>query len=446
MKVQTPPFDPEVHKAENEAMVHSKDEKDDSFVEMIASRTPLRKVHGELSDQASNDLEGDGNLHDGKDDQLHKVVRRTPAVPANRIEDSVEAIDALEDALEKVDQSIPNLIIDRQSPVKLRRQKSTQYSMAGGMPEPTLSAAKSADIVSGVKKSATIKASVTREKSQRSAKGQAKKPPGTISSSSKTSSVKPPKTAEKAPSFAVTPAPAPSHKRVSSLHKAPFQPVKSTKPPTRPSFELPGEAISRKLKEAREECLKLEEEEKVKKRDFKARPVRLSQAPAPVVRTTLASKARMNMAKDDSAERNTSNDHAPKIRPLARTSSAGVNKRLSTLTVPKSSRSSVADASSSAICRPSLTSSANKANQVSNKSSPSRPSITPIDAAQQKLRGKEIFGRAQAEREERERARKEKEEGTKRARAEAAERGRVASREWAERQKVKKEGEKVAVA
>lgn len=44
------------------------------------------------------------------------------------------------------------------------------------------------------------------------------------------------------------------------------------------------------------------------------------------------------------------------------------------------------------------------------------------------------------EQDERDRIKREKEEAAKKARAEAAERGRLASREWAERQRLKKMG------
>ncbi|RDA87231.1 hypothetical protein CP532_2544 [Ophiocordyceps camponoti-leonardi (nom. inval.)] len=47
------------------------------------------------------------------------------------------------------------------------------------------------------------------------------------------------------------------------------------RPLTKPTFELPGEAISRRKREEREAKLRAEEEEDRKKREFKARPVRL---------------------------------------------------------------------------------------------------------------------------------------------------------------------------
>ena len=68
--------------------------------------------------------------------------------------------------------------------------------------------------------------------------------------------------------------------------------VKSTKPLTRPCFELPGEAVSRRLREERQARLRRDEEAAEARREFWARPVRLSKRPAPVVKATVTSKAR----------------------------------------------------------------------------------------------------------------------------------------------------------
>lgn len=71
----------------------------------------------------------------------------------------------------------------------------------------------------------------------------------------------------------------------------------SPKPRTRrtlakPSFELPGEAISRRKREEREAKLRAEEEEDRKKREFKARPMRASNGSATLPRATMASRGR----------------------------------------------------------------------------------------------------------------------------------------------------------
>ncbi|KAL9602229.1 MAG: hypothetical protein Q9219_001953 [cf. Caloplaca sp. 3 TL-2023] len=233
-------------------------------------------------------------------------------------------------------------------------------------------------------------------------------------------------------------------KRISSVHKAPFVPAKSTKRPTRSNFELPGEAVARKFKEAREERMKREEEEKAKKPAFKARPVRLSQAP--VVKLTAASRARISMAKGESPLATVAKDSTPTsgISPdpcAAVVSSAG--KRPSTLSKCKASAPAPANSSARVVRGPSNPSASTKAITAKPITQSSlRQSVSATDAAQLKAKGREVFNRGRMEQDERDRMRKEKEEAAKKARAEAAERGRIASREWAEKQKLKKMAEK----
>lgn len=66
-----------------------------------------------------------------------------------------------------------------------------------------------------------------------------------------------------------------------------------------------------------------------------------------------------------------------------------------------------------------------------------KSTVTPVDAVQQKFTGKEVFNRDKMEKEAKDRERRDKEEAAKQARAQAAERGRQASREWAEKQRQK---------
>lgn len=77
--------------------------------------------------------------------------------------------------------------------------------------------------------------------------------------------------------------------------------VKSTKPPTRSSFELPGDAVARKLKERREERLKQQDEAGAhQQKDCRSRTVRLSSAPT--VRPTATSRARISLAQGGALE------------------------------------------------------------------------------------------------------------------------------------------------
>jgi len=86
--------------------------------------------------------------------------------------------------------------------------------------------------------------------------------------------------------------------------------------------------------------------------------------------------------------------------------------------------------------RSTSTSSANR-NSVVLLADGDKSIVIPVDAAAMKSKGKRVFNRDRMEKETMERERKEKEEAAKKARAEAAERGRIASREWAERQRKK---------
>ena len=226
--------------------------------------------------------------------------------------------------------------------------------------------------------------------------------------------------------------------RVSSLTTRPFIPTKSSKPPTRSTFALPGEAVAQKLKAAREARLKREEADKTQVSVLKARPVRQNVVPTMEVKTNTASRARMSVAGRATSGKGADGvTKGPVIRPLARISSTGSTQtNLNRDIVPKTQHGAStaspattnappAKANSSATRAPSLTASKAPGRRVSTMS---------------KATGKEVFARAKLEEEARLKEKKEKEEAAKKARVEAAERGRLASREWAERMKAKKAG------
>ncbi|RGP64119.1 hypothetical protein FLONG3_9665 [Fusarium longipes] len=199
---------------------------------------------------------------------------------------------------------------------------------------------------------------------------------------------------------------------------------KSSKPLTKPAFELPGEAISRRKREEREARLKLQEEEEQLKREFKARPVRNSITPASIPRETIASLARQGkLPQEDTTKQ-------PSIK----------TKRMSSLgprTVPgfegqvSQSRSRLSTAKSH--------DDLNRGTSVSTGSgSGKRAALTAEETHQLKIRGREIFKRDNnSYMQEREREKREREELTRQARIQAAERSRIASRQWAENKRIK---------
>lgn len=194
---------------------------------------------------------------------------------------------------------------------------------------------------------------------------------------------------------------------------------KSTRVLPTPTFELPGEAISRRKREAREAKLRAQEEEEKKRREFKARPIKASlNQPSTVPRDTITSRARLAKASDESA--------AAAVK--------GSSGRRSSLALTSSTHSSSPTrgrtaTTSSQISR---TTSQSVASSVSKRST-----LSSEDSAQQKLRGKDIFERDSRLAAERERERSERETLAKTAREQAAERSRQASREWAEKQRRK---------
>ncbi|KAL9035330.1 MAG: hypothetical protein Q9180_004920 [Flavoplaca navasiana] len=360
--------------------------------------------------------------------------KRSPVRVSMRPEDSIEAIDRFEEEMEKVGDLIPTVKKRGQSPKGKKRSGNTATNMRTSstrpsttqtskvltsrrvtpMVNPKLAAPAKQKDTASIPKTNDTKVDLKNQK---------------VSDSSSTSGSN--------TSIAIK-------KRVSSVHKAPFVPAKSTKPPTRASFELPGEAVARKLKEAREKRMEREEEEKAvpQKPKFTARPVRVSQAP--VVKPTATSRARISMAKGEApAALSMKKSTTPMPKPISGFGAApkeSAGKRLSTLSVKK--RSSPTSANTSArINRDSPTIASNGQQVPKSRLSvqPSvRQSVTAADAAQMKAKGKSIFNRGRVEHDELEQMKKDKEEAARKARAEAAERGRIASREWAEKQKAKK--------
>ncbi|KAM0498739.1 hypothetical protein ACHAP8_005959 [Fusarium lateritium] len=201
---------------------------------------------------------------------------------------------------------------------------------------------------------------------------------------------------------------------------------KSSKPLTKPTFELPGEAISRRKREERETRLKAQEEEEQRKREFKARPMRNSITPGSIPRETIASLSRKG-----------------KLPPQEDTSKQPINiktKRMSSLG-PWSAPGSQSQISQSR-GRLSTTTSHENLNRETSTSTGSgigkRAALSAEEAHHLKMRGREIFQRDNnAYVQDKERERREREEATRLAREQAAERSRIASREWAEKKRLK---------
>lgn len=362
---------------------------------------------------------------------------------SNKSEDPIEAMDELEDAVEKVNLEIPNLT----SSAEKRSEKPTEEKEKAkkAKPAPVVRMTKATQarlsMAQGGSKDAVKAPTTTRPRPsttlgrassvrQSVVPSAARKDPKTTSTTTKPDS-RPKKE---------TVIPHSKPRPVSLSFPTPPPAPKSSKAPTKSTFQLPGEAVAAKLKAAREERMKREAEQAAakskekpdvaaaeKKPAFKARPVPGTLKHTPSVRQTAASRAR------ESAMNGGSSGASVKKGPTSTTGTATAKPRPSTstssskppaptnLTVSKRPRPS-------SVQIPASTSSFNPAHRSTSNTSTSTS------------KGKEVYARAAAAKEAAETSKREKEDAARKARAAAAERGRAASREWAEKQKARKAG------
>jgi hypothetical protein len=200
--------------------------------------------------------------------------------------------------------------------------------------------------------------------------------------------------------------------------------AKSAKLPTRPTFELPGEAISRRKREEHQAKLKVQEEEERRRREFKARPPPSKVVPTTAPRETIASRARQT-----------------KATMAENTARTPVLKKYAAATIGPHSRSALLSTVNQQQVRGRGLKDESSPNQASRATSAStgsvsgkRSSVSHEDVQMQKLRGHEIYMRDNSWTDSRARERQQREQLAKVAREEAAERSRQQSREWAARQ------------
>lgn len=149
-----------------------------------------------------------------------------------------------------------------------------------------------------------------------------------------------------------------------------------------------------------------------KRREFKAKPIRTSTAPVP--RETILSRARQSK--------------------VGTVSPHGGNNAVANSSAPRAP-----GIGATAQRRPST-----KFSGPSMSGMATQRTISSHEQSLQRHRAKEIYNRDLRATEDIEREKREREAAAKRSREEAAERGRQASREWAEKQRLKKmaEGDK----
>jgi hypothetical protein len=436
----------------------------------------------------------------------------SPTIPFPKMEDPIDAIDALEDAIEEVGKILPKLDpavspekpkTKKPDPMKTTSVQRASRVLAAKTQTPV---AKSALGKASLSKSTNVKpvpsASLTKstQPSSLSRSTSVRATPSNkptvadrlAAAANRRSMIGPAKDGDNKAGSTTIDYLASRRRPMSVQFPPPAPPPKSSKAPTQPTFSLPGESIAAKRKSEREARLKREEEEAAKRREFKARPAPSAGKPRPasmIVRQTANSRARLSIIGPE-ASTLSGKENAPKSNTGLKRSGTvtgatnrNVNKqsiatKRSSMIVGKSAfpsptgkppmsttqkRTSVApgpgpgrDAPrSSSITVPkrgSLMASTQPtaASRATSSSTSRNPSVTSLtaatnsksivtagDAAAQRQKAKEIFNRDRVDKENRERERKEKETAAKRARLEASEKGRQASREWAEKQKKK---------
>ncbi|KAK4166078.1 hypothetical protein QBC43DRAFT_313910 [Cladorrhinum sp. PSN259] len=195
--------------------------------------------------------------------------------------------------------------------------------------------------------------------------------------------------------------------------------VKSSKPLTRSAFELPGEAISRRKREEREAKLRQMKEEEKKRRAFRARPMPSSVKTSGVGglnRETAASQARRAEVSPLRAKRESL------IGSSGAAAGTGSPRASMTVTTTMTTRGRVSAAAG-----------AGGGNRGTSSASGSSI-VGALKSQVGSVKGKEVFKRESEYTSERERERKEREEAAKAARQEAAERSKALGREWKEKQ------------
>lgn len=246
---------------------------------------------------------------------------------------------------------------------------------------------------------------------------------------------------------------------MSMQFKPPPPPARSTKAPTTSTFQLPGEAVAAKLKAAKEARMQKDAEDH-KKKSFKARPAP-SMGKTPTVRQTSTSKAReslMNgkpLASSVGPKRpasvatfrpTTSIKPAASAKPAVSSKTAAISRSSTSRVSAAQSRPKTGLAHSA---RPSsvmgtLTNQPRPRTSLTPKPNPpgttsSRPSFSSAQTSGT-AKAKVVFARTGVAKPSAEKEKREREEAAKKARADAAERSRLLSREWAEKQRAKKAG------
>lgn len=202
--------------------------------------------------------------------------------------------------------------------------------------------------------------------------------------------------------------------------------VRSSKPPTVPNFELPGEHISRMKKERFQAKLKAEEEEAKSKRQFTARLAPSSKGGSATVRSTFTSRQRES--KVEPADQQSTGSQ------LGSSPKSGAGKRQSVTITPSVGRTVSNASASTAQTNRGRTSSvgssrfstrATSSSNASVVSASKRSQVSNEEIQEQKVRGREIYTRDNSFGQDKERERRERQQAILQARQKYSEQSRM---------------------
>src|ERR1700761_9023535 len=278
-------------------------------------------IHSKLSHEVSGDNLAESRYGDLNNDTATESAKgpkmspqttsllTSPTITVPENGDPIEAIDALEDALEEVgkilpamEPNLPEKPVKKSAPVKGNPVKRTPMASA---PKPGSNVVKPSAVAGNTKSSSLAKSTqpsaLSRSTSTRATPIVKSTTNPRVSTAAKRQSMvilSKESNSSTTPASTTTDYLASKRRPISMQFPPPPPKIKSSKTPTRPTFTLPGDAILAKRKAMMEEKLKKEQEELAKKREFKARPVPGSGKARPasmIVRQTASSIARTSL-------------------------------------------------------------------------------------------------------------------------------------------------------
>lgn len=387
---------------------------------------------------------------DDSDNTSARNLRREMKVPLSTIEDSFEELDQLEEEMEAIAAATRQMTIDKaQDQRRYAREEQPSFSPNTAGRTMSLATQPARDTTGRARKADIMRRSSMRSSPMPAAEQAAAPatPTATLRKVARPASLAPPKPiqkATKAPTVSAFELPgervarelkekkaarlsmqADGQKPAQSMPPQRTRSVRSNKPPTVPSFELPGEQYSRVKKERLEQKLRQEEEEMRKRRQFKARPP--PSAAAPTVRSTFTSRQRQTtgVQSEQGGPLPQAAESSPKSGAAKRQSKTATASLMRSASITSTtSSSSAARGRTSSVGSIQTSTRATSSSVGSVTSGGKRNSLSNEEMQQLKVRGRQIYTRDNTVGQSKEQEKREREEAIKLARQKYAQMSR----------------------